>query len=130
VSLVNPVLGAEALSKTLVVTLVDIRGNTVTPSSIEAKAVKRVGRDNVMHQGVLEGGTLDLSKLDGFVPGLYTADLALTLPGQPNPVATRLSFVIQGKVNVVQVKVGVTSSKVQTNKQTHPHDPTSVFVIH
>ena len=113
VSLVNPVLGAEALSKTLVVTVVDIRGTAVAPSSIEAKAVKRVGRDNVMFQGALDGSTLDLSSLDGFVPGLYTADLALTLPGQPKPVATRLSFVIQGKVDVVQVKVGVTSSKVR-----------------
>jgi hypothetical protein len=111
VSFVNPLIGAEALSKTLVVNAVDIKGNAVASTTIEAKSVKRVGRDNVMFSGPLDGSSLDLSTLDGFVPGLYSTELALTVASQPKPIVAKLSFAVQGKVEVVQVKAGVTDSK-------------------
>ena len=111
VSFVNPIIGADALSKTLVVSMVDIRGNAVSATSIEAKSIKRVGRDNIMFQGPFEGSSLDLSTQDGFVPGLYTADLAITVSSQPKPIVAKINFSVQGKIDVVQVKIGVTDSK-------------------
>lgn len=111
VSFVNPIVGAEAISKTLVVNVVDIRGNAVSTTTLEAKSVKRVGRDNIMFQGPLDGSSLDLSTLDGFVPGLYATELAVTVASQPKPIVAKLNFAVQGKVEIVQVKAGVTDSK-------------------
>ena len=107
----SPVMSSDAMSKILVVDAVDIFGNPSIIKSVEVKAIKRSGRDASLFSGLFEGNSLDLAGVDGMVAGLFSADLLLTVDGQTKPVVSSLAFVIRGKLEVVNVAVGVSPSK-------------------
>lgn len=107
----SSVIGADALSKSLVLDVLDVFGSPVAIETIEAKAVKRIGRDGVIYSGMLEGNSLDLSSQDGIVPGLYSVDFSLNLLGQAKPIRSKLNFVVHGKIEVVNVGISVSNVK-------------------
>ena len=111
INLRSPTIRAEDFSKTLVVDVFDIFGSAAAVESVEVRSIKRSGRDTVLYQGVLEGNSLDLSAIDGIVPGLFAADLSVTVAGQPKAITKTVAFVIQGKLEVVDVSIGASTSK-------------------
>jgi hypothetical protein len=107
----SSIIESDSVSKTLTVDVMDVFGNVVAVDAIEVKAMKRAGRDGIIYQGPLDGNLLDLSSQDGIVPGLYSVNLAITLPGQTNAVLSTLNLVVHGKLDVINVAVGVTANK-------------------
>lgn len=106
------IIESDSISKKLSVDVVDVFGNVVAVDAIEVKAMKRAGRDGVIYQGPLDGNLLDLSSQDGIVPGLYSVNLAITLPGQTKTtVLSTLNLVVHGKLEVINVAVGVIANK-------------------
>ena len=104
-------MGSEDVSKLLILDIVDVFGTPVTTESIEVKSIKRSGRDIVLFQGTVEGNSLDLSTVDGMVPGLFSADIIVKIAGQTNAITKTLAFVIHGHLEVVNVFAGVNALK-------------------
>ena len=101
----------EGSSRLLVVNAVDIFGAPATVVSTEVISVKRSGRDVVLYKGILDSNSIDLSGVDGIAPGLFSVDLLLTVTGQPKPVPSTLSFIVQGSVDINNVAMGANPSK-------------------
>jgi Oligosaccharyltransferase subunit Ribophorin II len=104
-------MGSEDLSKSLILDVVDVFGNPVTPDSIVVQSIKRSGRDTVLFQGPVEGNSLDLTSVEGIVPGLFAAEIAVKLPGQTTSITKTLAFAIHGQLEVVNVSAGVNALK-------------------
>lgn len=120
ITLRSPTIRSDDFSKILVVDVVDLFGNAAAVESVEVRAIKRSGRDTVLFQGVLEGNSLDLSAIDGIVSGLFAAELSVTVTGQPKAITKTVAFVIQGKLEVVDVSIGASTSKQSSISELTP----------
>lgn len=103
----RPAIDIDDVSKSITIEIFDVFGKPVPADKIAVDAVKRVGRDTIIHQG--EGAVVNLSATTLEV-GRHVMDLLITLAGRTKPLVARKEFVVKGKVSVKSVYAGVTTS--------------------
>lgn len=108
VGLSNAVFGIDD-PKISTIQVFNVLGNVVQSDQITVVAVKMLGHDNSVFQGALTDSVLDLSSASIDV-GSYVVDLAITLADRKKPLIVHKPIVVQGKLAIQRVYVGVSDS--------------------